>query len=188
MSNDPAQELVDVIDDEDRTIGVVTRREMRARRLPHRAVYLLVFNQRGELFIHLRTPTKDVYPGRWDTVAGGVLSAGESYEEGARRELHEELGVECELTPLFPFRYADASLVVRGMVYRVVHDGPFRLQPEEVVCGEFLPLDDVMQRIERDPFCPDGVEVLREYRRRTVTIGDKRAVPGLLDVAPEPLQ
>src|SRR5215813_9467549 len=100
-------ELVDVIDDAGRTVGVVTRREMRGRRLPHRCTYVLVFNARGELFVHLRTPTKDVYPSHWDVAAGGVLAAGESFDEGARREGMEELGVELALEPLFPFRYAD---------------------------------------------------------------------------------
>ena len=73
----PGDELVDVMDDAGRTIGTVTRREMRAQRLPHRATYLLVFNDRGELFIHLRTATKDVYPSHWAVTIGGVLAAGE---------------------------------------------------------------------------------------------------------------
>ena len=91
----PADELVDVIDDAGRTIRVVTRAEMRARRLPHRCAYVLVFNSLGELFIHLRTPTKDVFPSHWDTCIGGVLAAGESYAQGVAREIREELGIEA---------------------------------------------------------------------------------------------
>src|SRR6516162_1816966 len=113
MSPDPSTELVDVIDDAGRTVGVVTRREMRTRRLPHRCVYLLVFNRRGELFIHLRTATKDVFPSHWDLAVGGVLMAGESFDMGARRELLEELGVVAEPEPLFPFRYADERTIVQ---------------------------------------------------------------------------
>ena len=163
MSNDPGKELVDLIDDEGRTIATVTRREMRARRLPHRCVYILVFNRRGELFVHLRTPTKDVFPSFWDVAIGGVLAAGESFEQGASREAREELGIDVETEPLFPFHYADAATVVQGMVYRAVHEGPFRLQPEEIVRGEFVPLDELAARSTREPFCPDGLKVLREY-------------------------
>lgn len=166
MTYDPARELVDVIDDQGRTVATVTRREMRERRLPHRCVYILVFNQRGELFIHLRTATKDVYPGHWDVAIGGVLAAGETFDAGAIREVHEELGVEAAVEPLFPFRYADAATVVRSMAYRLSHDGPFRLQPEEIVCGEFVALEEALRRAEREPFCPDGLEVLAEHRRR----------------------
>jgi isopentenyldiphosphate isomerase len=166
VSDDPGAELVDVVDDAGRTIGTVTRREMRARRLPHRSVYLLVFNGRGELFVHLRTADKDVYPSHWDVAIGGVLTAGESYDDGVRREAREELGVDVVAERLFAFRYADTGNVVHGMVYRARHDGPFRLQPEEIVRGEFVAAVDVAPRARRDAFCPDGLAVLAELRRR----------------------
>src|SRR6266849_3982673 len=154
MSHNPGQELVDVIDDEGRTIGTVTRREVRQRRLAHRCVYVLVFNQKGELFIHLRTPTKDAYPSHWDVCVGGVLAAGETYDAGARREVAEELGLNLDPERLFLFRYADSSSVVQGMVYRVVHEGPFQLQVEEIVRGEFVAVEEVAGRAAREPFCP----------------------------------
>jgi len=166
VSRDPGGELVDVLDDAGRPVATVTRGEMRARRLPHGATYVLVFNRRGELFVHLRSPDKDVYPGHWDVAIGGVLAAGESFDEGARREAREELGVALEPEPLFPLRWADEQTVVHGMVYRARHDGPFRLQPEEIVHGEFLALDAVAARAGREPFCPDGLAALAEYRRR----------------------
>src|SRR5262249_19557253 len=128
-ARDPGDELVDVVDDDGRPVAVVTRREMRARRLPHRSTYILVFDTRGWLFVHLRTATKDVYPSHWDPCAGGVLTSGEDFAVGAARELAEELGVDAPLEELFPFRWQDAFNVVHGMAYRVVHDGPFRLQP-----------------------------------------------------------
>ena len=137
---------------------------MRARRLPHRCVYVLVFDRRGRLFVHLRSGTKDVYPAHWDVAVGGVLAAGESFEAGARREAREELGVDLEPIALFPVRYEDAATVVHGMAYRAVHEGPFRLQPEEIVRGEFLSLEDVAARAAISPFCPDGLAALAAYR------------------------
>jgi isopentenyldiphosphate isomerase len=162
----PDAELVDVLDAAGHTVGTVTRREMRARRLPHRSTYVLVFNRRGELFVHLRTDTKDVFPGRWDVAVGGVPHAGESFDDAARRETAEELGVAVAPEPLFPLRWADARTDVHGMVYRARHDGPFRLQPEEIVRGEFVPLAALEARVTREPFCPDGLAALAEYQRR----------------------
>ncbi len=155
-----------MVDDAGRAVAVVTRREMRRRRLPHRSTYILVFDRSGDLFVHLRTATKDVYPSHWDPCAGGVLAPGEDFASGAARELAEELGVDAPLDALFPFRWEDAHNVVHGMVFRTLHDGPFRLQPEEVVCGEFLSIGAVEERALREPFCPDGLAVVREYRRR----------------------
>lgn len=169
-THDPGAEPVDVLDEAGRVVGQTTRREMRARRLPHRCVYVLVFDAAGALFVHLRTATKDVYPSHWDVAIGGVLAAGESFDAGARREAGEELGVVLEPEALFPFHYADAATIVHGMVYRARHEGPFRLQPEEIVRGEFLALAEVDARAARTPFCPDGLAALAEYRRRTATV------------------
>jgi 8-oxo-dGTP pyrophosphatase MutT (NUDIX family) len=139
---------------------------MRARRLPHRSTYILVFDRAGRLFVHLRTAVKDVYPSYWDVAIGGVLGAGEDWDAGAAREVAEELGVTAPLEPLFPFRFADGTNDVHGRVYRAVHGGPFRLQPEEIVRGEFLTLDEVTARAAHEPFCPDGLAVLAKYRER----------------------
>jgi isopentenyldiphosphate isomerase len=156
-------ELVDVIDPAGNTIGVVTRQEMRAKRLPHRCTYVLVFNNNDELFIHLRTATKDVYPSFWDVCIGGVLSAGENFEDGVKREIREELGVDANAQPLFTVHHEDNATFAYGMAYRLLHEGPFQLQVEEIVCGEFVPLDEVHGRIAQAPFCPDGVGVLKKY-------------------------
>jgi isopentenyldiphosphate isomerase len=160
-----ADELVDVIDDAGNTIDVVTRHQMRQKRLPHRCTYVLVFNAHGDLFVHLRTETKDVYPSYWDVCIGGVLTAGETFEQGVRREIHEELGIDADAQMLFPFRYQDAATFAHGMAYRLVHDGPFQLQAEEIVRGEFVPLPEVLERTKREPYCPDGVQVLEQYLR-----------------------
>jgi len=158
-----ASELVDVVDESGAVVDVVTRAEMRARRLPHRCTYIFVFDRRGRLFVHLRTASKDVYPSHWDTAVGGVLAAGESFDAGAARELAEELGVSAPLQALGSFRFSDADTVVHAMVYRVTHDGPFVLQPEEVVRGEFVSRDELAVRVAREPFCPDGLAALAEH-------------------------
>jgi isopentenyldiphosphate isomerase len=147
---------------------------MRARRLGHRSCYILVFNRDGALFVHLRTATKDVYPSHWDVAIGGVLRAGESFEAGAARELAEELGVSAPLEPLFPLRFEDTANRVHGMVFRAMHDGPFRLQAEEVVRGEFVDPAEIADRAARQPFCPDGLLALAQLLRARSS-GDRPA-------------
>jgi NUDIX domain-containing protein len=51
---------------------------------------IAIRNTAGEIWVHRRTDTKDVYPGLYDMVVGGVLASGEAWEDGARRELKEE--------------------------------------------------------------------------------------------------
>lgn len=157
-------ELVAIVDEQNREAGLACRREMRTRNLIHRAAYILVFNRLGELFLQKRTATKDLYPSHYDIAAGGVVLAGESYDEAARRELAEELGLAGgELTARFDHYYADQANRVWGRIYSCVADGPFRLQAEEVASGMFLPVPEVLALSEREPFTPDGLEVLRIF-------------------------
>jgi isopentenyldiphosphate isomerase len=154
-----ADELVDVTDENGNIIGTVTRTVMRSRRLPHRCVYILVFDSSGRILIHRRTQTKDVFPGFWDVAVGGVLAAGEDWHEGAVRETREELGIDIEPIFLGDFQYQDEHAHVFGRVFRVVHDGPFRFQPEEVAEGGFVEPRDFKTRIRQNQFCPDGLTV-----------------------------
>jgi 8-oxo-dGTP pyrophosphatase MutT (NUDIX family) len=159
-----ADELVTIVDRENNEIGAVHRWEMRARKLPHRATYILVFNSEGEIYVQKRTQTKDVFPGYYDVAAGGVVLAGESYEQGAVRELEEELGIgDALLTELFDFYYEDEHIRLWGRAFSCVYDGEMVLQKEEVESGEFIKVDEVFQLAEAEPFTPDCLKVLRHY-------------------------
>jgi isopentenyldiphosphate isomerase len=163
---DPGDELVDVVDDDDRIVGTVTRREMRARNLLHRCTYVLVLDPEGRIYVHRRTDTKDVYPGMYDMTAGGVCASGESYDEGAARELEEELGIDG-VRPRFCFklRFEGSGGRALGAVYDVVWGGPIRHQETEVAWGAFVPMQELSRMIERERFCPDGLAMFERWRR-----------------------
>jgi isopentenyldiphosphate isomerase len=148
-------ELVDVVDDEDRVVDRVTRAQMRAERLRHRVVFIVVNGTDGRLLIHRRSATKDLWPGRWDVAAGGVLGAGEAWEVGARRELEEELGVGGELESLGGGRYEDREVAEIARCYRVVHDGPFRFADGEVVEARWIGRAELDRMVASFPFVPD---------------------------------
>jgi isopentenyldiphosphate isomerase len=155
------EESVVIVDARNRVVGAAPRGRMRRENLIHRATYILVFNSGGELFVHRRTLTKDVYPGFYDVAAGGVVQAGESYDESARRELAEELGIlDRPLEALFDTYWEDAHCRVWGRVYRCVCDGPMVLQPEEVMEGCFMRPEAVLRDLPAHRLTPDGRRVL----------------------------
>jgi isopentenyldiphosphate isomerase len=163
-----APELVDIVDGDDRVVGRATRSEMRHRQLLHRCVYILLFNSARQLFVHCRTNTKDIYPGFWDVAIGGVVLAGEGYDDAARREVEEEVGLaRVELFRLFPVVYEDQRTRVRGMAYRCTSDQPLRLQIEELAEGRWVNRGELEELIEHESFCPDGLAVLGIYLRQT---------------------
>ena len=159
-----ADEIVALVDEQNNVIGAIPRREMRAKRLLHRSTYILVFNARSELYVQKRTMTKDVFPGYFDPATGGVVLAGESYEESARRELEEEMGIrDVPLTRLFDFYFEDEHARVWGRAFSCEYDGKIVPQVEEVEYVEMMTTDDILRRAETEQFTPDGLLVVRRY-------------------------
>ena len=133
-----SHEIVTVVDETNRVVAERPRHRVRSENLPHRATFIFVFDSRGRVLVQLRTAIKDLYPGCFDLAAGGVVAAGESYEECAVREAEEELGIrEVPLEPRFDFYYEDERNRCFGRVFTCVHEGPFTLQPEEVASVAF---------------------------------------------------
>ena len=93
-------ELVDLVDADDRRASRSSRAPRcgaRGAAARHRACYVAVLTSAGELVVHRRADWKDVYPGCWDVCFGGVLGAGEAWDDAARRELQEEAGIDARL-------------------------------------------------------------------------------------------
>jgi len=157
-------ETVLIVDADNNETGSAPRYEMRAKGLPHRAAYILVFNSQGELFVQKRTMNKDIYPGYYDVAAGGVVMAGESYGQSAAREIEEELGIrEIPLTPHFTFNHEDDSNLVWGKVYSCICEGEIILQEEEIEIGFFMAPEKVLALSETESFTPDGLYVLKRF-------------------------
>ena len=159
-----SNELVTIVDTANLVTGSALRHEMRRQGLIHRATYILVFNSKGEIFVQERTTSKDIYPGYFDVATGGVVLAGESYEESAERELGEELGVKnVPLQSHFDFFHEDENNKVWGRVFSCTYDGEITLQAEEVADGFFMAVSKALALSSSRPFTPDGLLVLRRY-------------------------
>jgi isopentenyldiphosphate isomerase len=158
---DPADELVDVVDEDDRVVATVSRAEVRRRQLLHRCTYVLLENAAGEILVHRRTDSKDVFPGAYDLFAGGVCAAGESYDDCARREVAEEFGVAgADLRFLFTHRYRGVGGQAWGAVYQAQWDGPVQPQASEVAWHAWVAPEALGRMLAELPFCPDSLEIL----------------------------
>jgi len=146
-------EVFDVVNDRDEVIGRRIRPDVHRLGLKHRAVHVLVFNSKGQLFLQKRSMTKDCFPGTWDSSASGHLDCGEEYDACARRELCEELGVTVAETPerLFKVDACPETGQEFVWVYRCRLEGPFTLHPEEIERGGWFFPEEVTRWTEEKP-------------------------------------
>ncbi|WP_046732815.1 NUDIX hydrolase [Streptomyces humi] len=165
-----ADEILDIVDENDRVTGQSPRGEAYARGLRHRCVFIQARDAAGRVFVHRRTATKLVFPSLYDMFVGGVVGAGESYDDAALREAEEELGVTGLPRPAFLFKFLydnGAGQSWWSAVYEVRCELPVHPQAEEVAWHTFLTDEELTARLGEWEWVPDGFAAwdrLREWR------------------------
>lgn len=160
------EEQFDVVNEHDEVIGQSARSEVHLRKLLHRAVSIFVFDSSGRLLLQRRSVTKDEYPLCYTSSASGHVSAGESYDETAPREMQEELGLTAPLERLAKFPAGPETANEFTVLYRTVSDEPPMFDPGEIESGAFFELADIDAWLERSPtdFTPPFRVAYRWYR------------------------
>ncbi|MEO6097275.1 MAG: NUDIX domain-containing protein [Fibrobacteria bacterium] len=127
-------EMLTLVTDSDEVLGPIARSRVHGNpELIHRSVHVMVVSPQGRLLLQKRSWRKDVQPGKWDTSVGGHVGFGQSYEEAARREAEEELGLRPDaLTFLYPSRIRNAVESENIHTFLHVSAGPFRPEAGEI--------------------------------------------------------
>ena len=146
-------EFLDIVNDKDEVVGRAPKDEIYEKRWPHRIVEVVLFNDRNELALQLRSMKKKGYPGYWAPTASGHVHAGESYEQAAVRELEEETGVTTDIK--FAWKeFIQAKVFWNNLPITKIlafftgrYDGSFVAQLSEVDRVEFFSLQKIKQMI-----------------------------------------
>jgi len=160
-------DLYDPDDDAGRVVGTAQRWMVRRLNLPHAATAVLVRRPTGEILVHQRAWTKDIWPGRHDCAAGGVVGARERPDAAAVRELAEEVGVAGVVPrPLLRTWYRDEETWYLAHVYDVIWDGEVTFTDGEVIGAWWEPEDLLRARLATStwPFVPDTRYLLDRLR------------------------
>lgn len=155
-------EFLDVLNEKGELTGEkMGRKEIHDQGIWHRCVHIWVLNSKGELLIQKRASQLDNFGGLWDISAAGHVSAGETKEEAAIKELSEELGL---IIPFEEFIFIDEIKVslpnthVSGIknhfdaIYLIKKDldpAKLVLQEEEVEQVMFIPWRELKERVDK---------------------------------------
>lgn len=156
-------ERIELVNEQDDVVGVADRDEATRRGWLHRIATTVCRDERGRILVHRRPDDTPLFPGYYDVLVGGGVDIGESYEEAARRELAEELGVGAPVEFVVKF-------LCRGMlgpywmgVHEAVITGPLRPDPAEVPWYGWMGEAELRLAMCRWPFVPDGQEAFARY-------------------------
>lgn len=163
-----------MVDAHDRVLQRLSRAEVHARGLRHRAAHVLVTDPGGRVFVQRRAWWKECQPGLWDTSAAGHLSAGEDYATAAARELEEELG----LRPAAPLQVlcrleasADTGFEFVA-VFLAVADSEPQPDPGEIIDSRWCKVADLEAWLATSP--ADFTSAFREIWSRWRTLAGTR--------------
>ena len=171
------EEIFDVVNERDEVVSQAPRSEVHARGLWHRAVHVLVFNGRGEVFLQKRSMKKDIAAGKWDSSSSGHLDTGEDYDVCAVREVREEIGLRLAQTPqrVFKINACQETGWEFCWIYRCESEGPFVLHPEEIESGGWFTPAAVTKWVAEKPddFASAFVLIWALFTKQPVA-GDQR--------------
>jgi 16S rRNA (adenine1518-N6/adenine1519-N6)-dimethyltransferase len=154
-----------VVDETDRIVGEAPRAKVHGDNLLHRAVHILLFNHKNELFLQKRSRLKDRHPCVWDSSAAGHVDAGEDYDEAAARELQEELGITAPLRRVVKLPASERTGQEFIWLYEGRHEGPFQLARSEIELGDFFPKELATAWLQARPgdFAPGFAECWKAF-------------------------
>ncbi len=146
-----------LIDENDNPIGV---KEKMAAHLGdgdlHRAFTILVFNDKGETLVAMRSAEKMLWPLFWDNACASHPLENEGYEAAGERRLSEELGFTCKLEIADRFQYKEKYLDV-GSENEVCttligkYDGEVQPVPAEVAEIKWMSVKDLKDDMTKNP-------------------------------------
>ena len=164
-------EQVVLISEKDEILGVMEKMQAHENGLLHRAFSVFLFNEKGEMLLQKRASTKYHSPNQWTNAVCSHPRIHETYIEGAKRRLKEELGIETEITPKFHFIYkADVGQNLweheLDHVFTGDFNGAVKMNPDEVSEVRYVTMQDLENEMETHPenFTEWFKIILKEYK------------------------
>jgi isopentenyldiphosphate isomerase len=180
------KEYIDIIDNFGKSTGESIEKD-EAHRLGkwHNTAHIWIYNSNGEILFQKRAYTKNTFPGLWDISVAGHISAGETVEDGACREVLEEVGLKVninELEKVFVFKesYRHDDLDWNNNEFHHVFLYKYKgditslvLQKEEVDSVKFIHFSTLLEEFKKDYFCNDFVGDIEYYKKIISLVVDR---------------
>lgn len=150
------EELVILVDKNDKVLGLMPKMEAHKKALLHRAFSVFVFNEKCQLLLQQRALDKYHSPGLWTNTCCSHQRQDEETIAAGKRRLQEEMGINCDLKALFRFIYKapfENGLTEHELDHVLV--GTYNENPiinhSEVAAFKWMALEEVDADINANP-------------------------------------
>ncbi|MBC8119845.1 MAG: NUDIX domain-containing protein, partial [Burkholderiaceae bacterium] len=160
-------------------VAAIERAACRALGITTEAVHLNAYVDGDGMFVARRSAHKQIDPGRWDNLVGGMVPAGESLLQALSREAFEEAGLRLNTSALLTGRrFQMRRPVAEGLQSEIIHvfdatlhgDETLVNQDGEVDAIELRSLNELVAAVERGEFTLESALVIVEsLTRRSAT-------------------
>lgn len=160
-------------------LAIIERAACRPFGITTEAVHLNAYADLDTLIVARRAAHKQIDPGLWDNLVGGMVPAGESLQQALAREAFEEAGLHLERVELQRGRcFQMRRPVPEGLQSEIIHvyDAALpaglslRNQDGEVEAIERRTLEAVIDAIEHDKFTLESALVTLESATRRARV------------------
>ena len=166
-----SDELLDIVDDNDRVIGQEWRGVVHQRGFQHRGIHIFLVTPDGKLLVQQRGRQRETSPLALDCSVSEHVKAGEAYRKAAIRGLAEEMGIQAaniQVLIKFKMDYGPNDREICQLYEGRVDPSRVRFDPVEVERIAFYSLNELEQLIQNGQVAFSGwfVQLLRWYQNR----------------------
>ena len=150
------EQLVIIVDQDDRPLGVEEKLAAHQLGLLHRAFSIFLINHEKKFLLQKRAANKYHSGGLWTNTCCGHAIPDEEIKKTAVRRLKEEMGISCDFEHLFSFQYKVVlhnSLTENEIdhVYIGSFNGLPALNTDEAEDYRWVGLPEIVAEIEQSP-------------------------------------
>lgn len=156
-------EYLVIVDEKDEVISREERDKAHRKHLLHRAIIVMICNDKNQVLLQLRKSTKKQYPMYWAGSVNGHVSPGETTIGCATRETEEELGIKIKL------KFAKKFIIDDEVEHEMVHvflgqsNGPFEPDKNEIEKIKFFDINEIkekMNEMKMTPHCKKALQLI----------------------------
>ena len=145
-----------LVDETDNEIGTMEKLTAHQVAVLHRAISVFLFNDKDEILLQRRASDKYHSGGLWTNTCCSHPYPGEATQAAAYRRLKEEMGVICDLEPVFNFIYKanlDHDLIEHELDHVFIgrFNGIPKPNTDEVMDWKYMAIDDLQIDVEVHP-------------------------------------